>query len=264
MTGEETYEGSQVLEAVRLGQSRLIPQHERDLNDASQTRRHQGVPKESVDHSTDHQLLGVSGHGIASHHDDNCRNEVTLRTATAGTTEPHAEETSTPPDNPHRGVLEVIVNPRGTPPVLGKSVNTAPSGDDERIEELLTAAGTAQPVLADKQKNSQADTICDECRAHDEMGHTLTEVITAAEAERGNATKDHLRPDEDGHDLANDTVGQHEDPSDAGLARFLQVQLEIHSEGDLRDQQEHQPVCDGGVQVLLELATFVSVAEEVG
>lgn len=177
------------MEAVRLGESRLIPQDERDLNDAGQTRRHQGIPEEGVDHSTDHQLLGVSGHGISGNQDDNGRNEVTLRTAAASTAEPHTQQTSTPPNYAHSGMLEVIVSPRGTPAVLGESINTAPSGDDERIEEFLTAAGTAQPILSDKQEDGQTNTIRNECGAHNEMGQTLTEMIIAAETERGNATE---------------------------------------------------------------------------
>lgn len=177
------------MEAVRLGKSRLILQHERDLNDAGQTRRHQGISKEGVDHSTDHQMLGVSGHGIAGHQDDDGRNEVTLGTTAAGTAEPHTQQTSAPPDNSHSSMLEVIVNPRGTPSVLGESINTAPSGDDERIEEFLTAAGTAQPKLTNKQEDSQTDPVPDECGAHDEMGQTLTEMIIATETERGNAAE---------------------------------------------------------------------------
>lgn len=225
------------MEAVRLGESRLIPQNERDLNNARQTRRHQGVPEDSVDHGTDHQLLGMRRHSISGNQDDNSRNEVTLRTSAASTAEPHTQQTSTPPDNAHSSMLEVIVHPSGTPAVFGKSIDTAPSGDDEGIEEFLAAAGPAQPILADQQEDGQTDTVRDEGGAHNEMGQTLAEMVIAAEAERGNATEEHLRPAEDGHGLADDAVGQHEDPSDAGLARLLQVQFEIYSEDNLRDQQ---------------------------
>lgn len=155
------------------------------------------------------------------------------------------------------------MNPSGTPAVLSESIDTAPSSDNQRIEELLTATRLAQPELANEKENSQANTIPDECTTHNEMSQTLAEVIATTEAQRGNTTKEHLRPADNGHDLANDTVCQHEDPTDTTLSCFLEVQLKISAQYDLHDQHEHQPVCERGVEVFVELAALVCVAEEV-
>jgi hypothetical protein len=42
------------------------------------------------------------------------------------------------------------------------------------------------------------------------------------------------------------------------------MQLQIHAQHDLRDQHEHQPIRERGMEVLVELASFMGVTEEVG
>lgn len=161
-------------------------------------------------------------------------------------------------------MLQIIMNPGTTPAVLGKGVDTAPGGDDERVKELLAATRAAQPVLTNQQKNSETNPVSDKRTAHDKVCQTLAEVVTLTEAHGRNAAKEHLRPTDDGHDLADNPVSQHKDPADSTLSGLLEVQLEIEAQHDLRDQQEHQPVRERGVGILAELAALVGVAEEVG
>jgi hypothetical protein len=139
-------------------------------------------------------------------------------------------------------MLKVIMHPSGTPTVLRESVDTPPSGNNQRIKELLTATRLPQPELTNKQEDSQANTVPNESTTHNEMSQTLTEMITPTEAQRGNTTKEHLRPADNRHDLANNTMCQHEDPPNPTLSRFLKVQLQISAQNDLHDQHEHQPI----------------------
>ena len=205
----------------------------------------------------------MRGHGISGQTDDDGGNQVPLGPTIPAPAQPHAQKTGAPPDNTHRRVLQIIVNPWSAPAMLGKGIDTAPCGDDERIEEFLTPAGSPQPVLADKKKNGQADTIRDECAAHDEVRQTLAHVITLAEAERGNTTEEHLRPADNGHDLADDAVRQNEDPSNSSLSGLFKVQFQVEAQDDLRDQEQHQPIRERGVCIFAKLSTLVSVAEEV-
>lgn len=184
---ERTYKRREILEAVRVraanADSGLIAQHERDLNDASHTSRHQRIPKDRVDHGTDHQSLGMRRHSIASHQNDQSRNEVPLRPPVAVAAQPHTEQTGAPPDNTHSSVLEIIVNPGTTPAVLGKGIDTAPSRNNQRIEELLTATRAAQPVLSNQQENGQTDAVPNKRAAHNKVRQTLAEMVTLAEAQ---------------------------------------------------------------------------------
>ena len=262
-----TYEWREVLETVRVQASHtdsgLVAQHERNLDDTGDTSCHQGISEDRVDHGADHQALRVSRHGIARHEDDNRRNQVPLGSAVAVTAQPHTQQTSAPPDNAHSGVLEIVVDPRAAPAVLSKGVDTAPGCNNQGVEELLAAAGTAQPELAHQQQDGQADSVGDERTAHDEVGQTLSHVISLAEAQGCNTTKEHLRPTDQRHNLAQDAMGQHEDPPDPGLSGLDQVQLQVEAQGNLDDQKQHQPVCEGVVNIRSELAALVGVAEEV-
>lgn len=200
-----TYKGRKVLEAVGVcaahADGTLVPQHEGDLNDAGKSSRHQGVPEDRMDHSADHQGLRMRRHSISSQQDDNGRNKVALWPAIPAAAQPYAQQTGAPPDHPHRGMLQIIMDPRTTPAVLGKGIDTAPGGDDERVKELLAATRPAQPVLTNQQKNSQTNPVSDKRTAHDKVCQTLAEVVTLTEAHGRNAAKEHLRPTDDGHDL---------------------------------------------------------------
>lgn len=139
------------MEAVGLRESRLILQNEGNLNNTRKTRAHESIPEDRVNHSTDHQLLSMSGHRIPSKHDNNSGDKVALRPTTATATEPHTQQTRTPPNNTHSSMLEIIMNPRATPAMLSESIDTTPSSNNERIEELLTAPRLPQPILTNKQ-----------------------------------------------------------------------------------------------------------------
>jgi hypothetical protein len=166
----------------------------------------------------------VGGHGITGNQDDNGRNEVTLRAAAAGTAEPHVRSSSIRLSSPLGAVLILSPSTAGVPPGLTMTsrlltttgtaqpiladkqengqTDTVPDeggAHDEmgfylklhlekagqaRIRWIFVLAhgivGKVMPVL-------RTDTVPDEGGAHDEMGQTLTEVIIATEAERGNA-----------------------------------------------------------------------------
>ena len=96
------------------------------------------------------------------------------------------------------------------------------------------------------------------------MRQTLSHVITLAEAQGGDTTKQHLCPADDRHNLADNTMRQDENPSDPSLSGLFEMQLQVESEHDLHDQKQHEPVCERRVGVFAELATLVGVAEEVG
>lgn len=195
---EGTYKWRKILEAIRFctahANGRLIAQHERNLDDAGQPSRHQRVSENRMDHCTDHQCLGVRRHRIASQQNHQGRNKIPLRAAVTAAAQPHTQQTGTPPDDTHRSVLEIIVGPFPAPAMLGKGIDTAPSSDNQRIEEFLASTRPAQPVLPNQQENSQTNTVPDERRAHDEMRQTLSEVVTLTETQSRNSTKEHLRP----------------------------------------------------------------------
>ena len=128
-------ERREILEAIRVRAAHanivLVTQDEGDLNNTRQTRSHQGVSEDSVDHGANHQRLRMRRHGIARQTDDNGRNEIPLGPAIATPAQPHAQEAGAPPDNTHRGMLEIIVHPGSAPSVLSKCIDAAPSRDDQ-------------------------------------------------------------------------------------------------------------------------------------
>ena len=73
------------------------------------------------------------------------------------------------------------MDPWTAPAVLGEGVDAAPGGDDDAVEELLRAACTADPALADEEKEREHDTVADERAAHDEVSQTLSQVIVPTE-----------------------------------------------------------------------------------
>jgi hypothetical protein len=81
----DTHEWWDVLEAVDLPaiirQADLVLQHERNLDDTRDARRHECVPKHLVRHRTDHQVLWMRAHRPSRHENHESRNEVPLRLA---------------------------------------------------------------------------------------------------------------------------------------------------------------------------------------
>ena len=182
-----------------------------------------------MNHRTDLQVLRMCRHSITSQEDNNTRDKVPLGATIPTPTQPHTQKTSAPPNNPHSRMLEVIMSPRLAPAVFGEGVNTAPKRNDQRIEELLTAAGTTKPELADEQKNGEQDSVRNERAAHDEVSETLAKVILATESHHGNPPEEHLRPANDGHSLAKNPVGDDNNLANPAMDSPRYMQLQIHT-----------------------------------
>ena len=56
-------------------------------------------------------MLRMSRHGPSSNEDDEARNEVSLGASVLLPAEPDPSETGAPPDNTHRGMLDIITTP---------------------------------------------------------------------------------------------------------------------------------------------------------
>lgn len=204
----------------------------------------------------------MSRHGPARNQQHKPRNKVALGCAVPVPAQPDTRQTGGPPDHAHGGVLPVVAHPGGAPPVLGEGVDATPGGDDGAVEELLAAAGAAEPELADKQDDGQEDAVGDKGAAHDEVGQALAEVVTLAETESGDAAEEHLHPGGDGESLAVDAVQNAEEGPDATLEALLEVELEIDAESNLDDHHKEENVGEASVHVVGdELSALVQVTE---
>lgn len=87
----------------------------------------------------------MAAKGPARNQDDEPRDEVSLGAAITIPTEPYSDQSSTPPDYAHSRVLPIVLDPCGTPPMLGEGINDAPSRNDSTIEEFLGPAGALEP-----------------------------------------------------------------------------------------------------------------------
>lgn len=244
-------------------QSALVAQNKRNLDDPGQAGSHQRVAKERMDHTADHQVLRMGGHGIPSQHDDDTRDQITLGPAVALAAQPHAQQAGAPPYNTHRGVLQVIVHPGPAPAVLGKRVDASPDGNNQRVKELLTAAGATQPELSHEQQDRHEDPVRDKRTSHDEMRQTLSHVVVATEPQRRNPAKQHLRPAHHRHGLTGHSMQDHNHPTDLPMDSIMQMKLQIYPKHDLRGQQQHQDRRERAVDILGELAALVRVSKEV-
>lgn len=127
-----TYERRDVLKAICItifGDALCISQNEGNLNDASQTRSHERVPKHSMNHRAQHQMLRMRRHSPTGDKDDETRNEVPLRSSISFPAEPDPSQSSAPPDNAHSGVLDIVSNPGSSPSMLRERINATPSSD---------------------------------------------------------------------------------------------------------------------------------------
>jgi hypothetical protein len=238
-------------------------QDETDFDDASNTSSHQGVAKDAVYHGTDVQRLSMTTHGPASNGDDDGRNQIALGTATAVAAEPHTHQTSAPPDDTHTGMLQIIMCPGVSPSVFSESVDTTPSSNDHAVVEFLRAAGATQPDLTNEEEDGVDDAVCDKCRAHDEVGSTLTGMLALAKAQGCDSTKQHLHPRGQRDDLAHYTVSRNNPLPDLAQEATLDVESKVDTHGGLSEDHHHQPGGVLRVYVLAELTAFVGVAEEV-
>lgn len=176
-----TYKRRDILEAVNViaifCDANLVVQHKGHLNDARYTDGHESVAESLVGHGTDHQLLRVGRHGPAREENDEAWDKVTLGRSIAGTAQPNTSQAGAPPDYTHGGVLPVVLDPGGTPAMLGEGIDAAPGGDDDRVEKLLRAASPFDPELTNKHEDGQQNAIGDEGTTHDEVSQTLAEML---------------------------------------------------------------------------------------
>ncbi len=147
--------------------------------------------------------------------------------------------------------------------MLRESVDTTPRRNDQRIEELLAAAGAAQPVLADEKENGKQDTVSDEGAAHDEMGQALSEMVVATKTQRSDAPKKHLHPAQHRHCLAEDTMQNDENPANPSMNSPLYMQFKVDAYHNLCGQEEHQGIRERSVDIFRELAAFMRMTEKV-
>lgn len=118
-------------------------------------------------------MLWVGRHSPTSQENDEARNEVSLWSTILSSAKPEASQASTPPDNTHSSVLDIVCNPWSTPSVLCEGVDTTECCDHERVKELLRTACSFQPVLSYEHDDRHDDAIANEDAAHDEMSEAL-------------------------------------------------------------------------------------------
>lgn len=209
-------------------------------------------------------MLRVAGHSITGQQDDNTGDQVALRPAVSLPAEPDTQQAGAPPDDAHRGVLEIVVHPWASPTMFRESVDASPGSDNERVEELLASTSAAQPVLTDEQQDSQKDTVGDEGTAHNEMRQALSQMVLTAESQGRDATEQHLHPTDNRHHLPHHSVSDNNIPTDPSMDSLGEMQLEIYAQHDLENEHQHQRVGKRGVDVLGETSALMGVAHKVG
>lgn len=248
-----TYKDGDELERVSalavLLDAALALQNKANLNDAGQPHAHERVAKHLVCHGTDHESLRVRRHAPTRNRNDEAGDEVALRGAIPSSAKPDAHQSSAPPDNAHGRMLPVVPDPCGAPAVLGKRIDAAPGGNDDAVEELLAPAGPLEPNLANQQQNQEQDAVSDECTAHDEVRRALAQMISLAEAQRRDASKEHLDPRDNRERLAVEAVQEAEDRSDAAVDAPFEMELEVDAEDDLGDHEEEDNGAELGVYI---------------
>ncbi|KAL8908499.1 MAG: hypothetical protein Q9171_005417, partial [Xanthocarpia ochracea] len=122
---------------------------------------------------------------------------------------------------------------RLAPAVFGESVDAAPGGDEEGVEEFLRASCAFGPGLADEEEDG-----CD-------------------------APEEHLHPTYHWHYFSDDSVGYDRISAYAGVDPLFEMEFEVDAEYDLDEEEEHEESSEGGMDVGSELATAVGMTEEV-
>jgi hypothetical protein len=217
----------------------VVFQDETDLNDASDTSGHQGVPENAMYHGTQMQFLGVTTHGPSSNGDDNGRDQVALGTATAIATEPDAQKASAPPNDTHGRVLQIVTHPSGPPSMFGESIDTSPRSNDHTVVELLRTAGATQPNLTYEKEDGVDDSVGDEGRAHDEVSCTLAGMVALTEAQGSDSAKEHLHPCSQRDDLAEYTVCRDNPLPNLAVEAALKMEPEVDAHGSLGEYHHH-------------------------
>ena len=88
-------------------------------------------------------------------------------------------------------------------------------------------------------------------------------MIGSAESKRGDASENELHPCHDWHSLANEAMCLDHDLPYLPVDTLFEMEFQVDTHGDLRDQHEHDIGNELGVNVLSELSALVLVAEEV-
>lgn len=170
-------------------------------------------------------MLGVRRHGPSSHENDDTRDQVALGLSISLSAEPDTDQTGCPPHNAHGCMLKVVVNPRVSPSVLGKGVDTAPGGNDNRIKEFLAPACSPQPHLSNQKQDQENDAVCDEGTTHDEVSQALSGMIGPAETQGCDASEKELNPCYDWQSLADHSVHLYYHFANLSVDAFLEMKL---------------------------------------
>jgi hypothetical protein len=151
-----------------------------------------------------------------------------------------------------------------TPSVLREGVDAAPSRNDKGVEELLAATSPLQPHLTHEQQDDEDDAVGNEGAAHNEVGKTLTGVISPAESKRSDASKEELHPGHNRQCLSHHSVSNDHHPANLAVDTLFEVELQVDTHDDLCDQHEHDDRDELGVDIIFrELPALVFMAQEV-
>lgn len=88
-------------------------------------------------------MLRMRTHTPSRQEEDEARHEISLGATITASREPDARQPCGPPDNAHNSVLDVVLDPRAAPAVLGEGIDATPCRDNGTVEELLTTARAA-------------------------------------------------------------------------------------------------------------------------
>lgn len=112
-------------------------------------------------------MLRMCTHRIPRENNHNPGDNVSPRLAIIGPGEPESQHPSSPPNDPHGGVLNVVVLPVLAPPVLSEGVDYPPTGDHKGVPEFLGFTGRPEPALALEGKQDHDSAVANERAAHD-------------------------------------------------------------------------------------------------
>ena len=240
-----------------------VPQHEAYLHDPRRSSCHQRVPKHCMHHRAQWQILWMRTHRPASHDNHDGREQIPSGSSIPLSRKPYPHQSRTPPHDPHARMLQIVLDPRSTPPVLGERVYASPRGDEQAVKELLAPPCPPQPRLPNQQQNRQDNPIPNERTPHDKVRQALSQMIPSTEPKRRDAAKQHLHPAQHGHELTHDAMHVHHEVSNPRVDTLFEVQFQVNAHDDLRGEHHHEGDGEGAVDVGGELAPFVRVAEEV-
>lgn len=209
------------------------------------------------------QALRMRTHRPSSKQQNNCRYQVAFGPPISLPTQPYAQQPSTPPDDAHTRVLQIVLHPRVSPAVFRKRIDATPSSDEYRIEELLAPSCPGEPPLTHQQQYRKYYAVSNKGTAHDEMGQTLPQMVVPTEPQRCDPSEKHLHPAHHRHGFPNNTVRQDHIPPYPRMDSPLKVELKVNAKDNLHNQHEHEGGGEGGVNVGCKLAATMRMAEEV-